>query len=213
MRRIAGFTLLELLIGLTLLGIMLTLLFGGFRLALRSWDALEMRLHAGMDEHVALGLVRRLASSTQPLRSNHQPGQPLIFVGQPDRLVMVATLTESLGLRLIEISIVPRQDRLQLVLHESPLRYGRESLLTDTVAEAQPRVLIDNLQSAEFGFFGAPRINEVPGWYPHWDPADQFPTLVRLRLTPKGGGTFDFMVATMVSADRMARERITASPP
>ena len=36
-----GFSLLELLIGLTLLGFILTLLFGGFRLASKSWDSIS----------------------------------------------------------------------------------------------------------------------------------------------------------------------------
>ena len=40
----AGFTLLELLIAMTLLGMILVLLFGGLRLGVRSWDASQKQV-------------------------------------------------------------------------------------------------------------------------------------------------------------------------
>ena len=39
-----GFTLLELLISLTLLGLILVLLFGGLRLSVRSWDSVQRQV-------------------------------------------------------------------------------------------------------------------------------------------------------------------------
>ena len=42
--RVAGFTLLELLIAMSLLGFILALLFAGMRLGARSWDAGEARV-------------------------------------------------------------------------------------------------------------------------------------------------------------------------
>ena len=38
-----GFTLVEVLIAISLLGLMLVILFGGLRLGGRSWDAIEQR--------------------------------------------------------------------------------------------------------------------------------------------------------------------------
>lgn len=215
MRRAAGFTLLELLIGMTLLGLILALLFGGFRLALHSWDAVETRQQRTTDEHVTLALVRRLIGSVQPLRLRHQPQQPLTFSGQPDKLVLVAPLAESIGLRVVEIAIVPRQaagsTSLQLVLREGPLRYGHGQL-ADMLTETHSRILFDKLQSAEFSFFGGRGPNTSPRWHPDWADTDQFPALVRMQLTTGDGDTFDLVAATSVSSDRAARIRITAGP-
>ena len=53
--RQGGFTLLELLIAITLLGLILVLLFGGLRLGMRSWDAGQLNVDtmntvAGVDK-------------------------------------------------------------------------------------------------------------------------------------------------------------------
>ena len=66
MRAARGFSLLELVIGMTLLGFIVALLFGGFRLAANSWDAVETRVERTNDQQLARALVRRLLEQMQP---------------------------------------------------------------------------------------------------------------------------------------------------
>lgn len=225
--RCRGFTLLELLIGLVLLGFMLALLFGGFRLATNTWNAIETRLERSTDEQAGLALVRRLIGSMQPLRWVRTLGQPLTFSGQSMRLAAVAPLTESVGLRLIELTIEaqpyanndspldPSRGRQrpsqQLVLREQALNYDSERFDDDLPRVAEHR-LIGDIGTASFSYFGAEVPGELPDWHSDWKNPEQLPKLVRLRIDGREGNPIELVVATMVSGDRTAAARITAGP-
>lgn len=75
MNRGRGFTLLELLIGMTLLGFMLALLFGGFRLAANSWDAVTARTERTTDEQLGRAFLRRLLTMAAVRRSSQAGGR------------------------------------------------------------------------------------------------------------------------------------------
>lgn len=221
--RSRGFTLLELLIGLVLLGFMLALLFGGFRLATNTWNAIETRLERATDEQASLTLVRRLIGSVQPLRWTRNVGQPLTFAGQAGRLAVVAPLTESVGLRLIELSIEAQpfagnegtQDRqppaLQLVLREQALNYAAERF-DDALPGIAGQRLIGNFNSASFSYFGAEAPGKLPEWHAEWRNPEQLPKLIRLQIDGRQGNPIDLVAATMVSGDRAAAVRVTAGP-
>ena len=61
-----GFTLLELLIALTLLGLILVLLFGGLRLGVRSWDASQQQIDTLNSLRSLESFLRREMSVAQP---------------------------------------------------------------------------------------------------------------------------------------------------
>jgi general secretion pathway protein J len=215
--RCRGFTLLELLIGLVLLGFMLALLFGGFRLATNTWNAIETRLERSADEQAGLALVRRLIGSIQPLRWVRTVGQPLTFAGQEGRLAAVAPLTESVGLRLIELTIeaqpfasndAPRNNPQawqrpgqQLVLREQALNYDAERF-DDFLARSTGHRLIGDIGTASFSYFGAEKPGELPDWHNEWKNPEQLPKLIRLRIDSGEGGAIELVVATMISGHR-----------
>lgn len=214
MKRVAGFTLLELLIGLALLGFIMALLFGGFRLAVDSWDAVETHAQRTADDHATLAFVRRVLGSAQPLRLARLPEQPLAFAGQPDRVVLVAPLTEQVGPRTIALAIDRQTGEgsatspaLRLVLREGPPPYAAGDLL-DPLAAVGDRTLIGDLQDADFAFFGAARPGEPARWHAVWGNAAQLPALIRMRLTRREGDPVDLVVATTIDASREARVRI-----
>lgn len=216
MKQAYGFTLLELLIGLTLLSFILTLLFSGFRLAINSWDAVENHVQHDSQQQSSIALLRRLLGALEPVRQKRLTGQPLAFAGHPNRLVMVSLLTEQVGLRTIELSIESQEGEvastLRLVLRDGPLPYESMRLI-DLVTDVNGRTLIDGLQSARFHYFGSLRPGEEAGWHDVWESADALPALVHVKFIRKDDVPIDLMVATMISADRNAVVRITAGPP
>lgn len=208
MRRAAGFTLLELLIGLVLLGFIMALLFGGFRLAIDSWDAVETHAQRSTDDQAALAFVRRVLGSAQPLRLQRLRGQPLAFSGQTDRMVMVAPLSEQIGLRTIALAI-DRQtgttaSALRLVLREGPPPYAVGHLL-EPLADADDRTLIGDLEGADFAFFGAIKPKEPAVWHAAWESAEQLPALIRIRLVRRDRDPVELVVATTIDAGRTGR--------
>mgnify|MGYP001347418355 CR=1 FL=1 len=212
-----GFTLLELLIGMTLLGFILALLFGGFRLAADSWDAVEARVERTNDQQLARALVRRLLAQMQPLRWKKAVNQPIAFIGEPRVLRAVAPLTGqagSGGLRLIELgqeSGEPTQTGqtgqtgrtengpLRLVLRHAPLLYDAQDF-AGGLGEAKSHLVLGDLDSVEFSYFGPEKRGDPPRWQDTWTNQEQLPQLVRLRLGSREAGWRDLVVAPMVGA-------------
>lgn len=201
MKRELGFTLLELLIGMTLLGFIMALLFGGFRLAANSWDAVEVRAERTNDEQLARALVRRVLTQLQPLRWKRALNQRITFIGESDGLRAVGPLTAqagAAGLRLIEL-VRQAGDRgaLKLVLRHAPLRYDVEDF-SEPLEDARSHVILDGLEEVEFSYFGSLQQNEPPRWQDRWEHDEQMPQLVRVRLRSREQGWTDVVVAPMI---------------
>ncbi len=203
-----GFTLLELLIGMTLLGFILALLFGGFRLAANSWDAVETRIERTNDEQLARALVRRLLAQMQPVHWKKALNVPIAFIGEQGVLRALAPLTGQAGaggLRLIELG---REDEeatatdkglLRLVLRQAPVRYDVENFASG-LGDAKSYLVLGNLDAVEFSYFGPEKRGEPPRWQDAWTNQEQLPQLVRVRLKSREGGWSDLVVAPMVGA-------------
>ena len=63
-----GFTLLELLISLTIIGLILVIIFGALRIGVRAWEKGERDVESHQRRRVVLGLVKRQFASTYPYR-------------------------------------------------------------------------------------------------------------------------------------------------
>lgn len=86
-----GFTLVELLIALVLIGLVMLLLFGGLRLSTRSWDSSEAHRQRVAEQYRVQQLLRQLISQARNLRVRGDTGEALLaFQGEPDELVFVA---------------------------------------------------------------------------------------------------------------------------
>ncbi|HOO91604.1 MAG TPA: prepilin-type N-terminal cleavage/methylation domain-containing protein, partial [Syntrophales bacterium] len=58
-----GFTLLELLISLTILSLVTVLIFGAFRMGIRAWEKGERNIDGRQRERIVLDLIKRQLSS------------------------------------------------------------------------------------------------------------------------------------------------------
>lgn len=206
MKSMRGFTLLELLIGMTLLGFMLALLFGGFRLAATSWDAVEARLEQTNDEQLARALVRRLLSQMRPMRWKKAVNQPIAFVGERNRLRAIAPLTGQTGaggLRLIEFGSAAAASAdgggQSLVLRHAPLRYDADKF-DDDLGNADSHPVLSGIETVEFSYFGPEKKGDPSRWQDSWVNPEQLPQLVRVHLGSRDAGWSDLIIAPMASA-------------
>lgn len=211
-----GFTLLELLIGMTLLGFMLALLFGGFRLAASSWNAFEDRAERAADEQAGRSAIRRLVANVQPIHFRQTADQALAFVGQSNTLRMMAPLSGQMGLRVVELSIEPDDSPdnpggVRLVLRHGPVRYLAEEFI-ESGSDQPGHPVIEGLSEASFQYFGAEKRDDAPKWQEVWLNPNQFPQLVRLHLAPRNGTALDLDMPTMINGDWTATVRVTAGP-
>ena len=78
-----GFTLLELVVAITLMGVVLVLLYSGLRLGLNGWDGGEARAEATNRLRLVEEFLRRqLAQSMTVYQANDRQERVIVFAGQ-----------------------------------------------------------------------------------------------------------------------------------
>ncbi len=198
-----GFTLLELLIGLTLLGFVMALLFGAFHLASRTWDAVSVHSEKVADRQVVLSYLRRMVEQMQPIMWKKTPGLPVAFIGQPGGIHCIASVSGQVGsgLRAVEIGLAPsdQQGQIALVLKQAPLRYQAE-VFDDGLAAAEGQTLLNGLDAVEFAYFGAATAEEASDWRDTWEDTKNLPKLVRIRLGWHSDGWSELIIQPMIGS-------------
>jgi general secretion pathway protein J len=178
-----GFTLLEILVAITLLGLLMVALLGGVRLGVRAWETSGTRL----DENSRLGTVQDflrelLTQARSPEASSETtPQSPPAFQGQQDRLSFVTMMPEHLGVgpeRMI-LGLTKVGDGSDLSLEWWPADLGDSPR---GVADAlHSRVLVAHVAELRFDYFGQVDPKQPPIWSEAWS-APSLPLLVRVQL-------------------------------
>jgi len=191
----AGFTLVELLIALTLFALLATLLFGGLRFAGRAVAAGDARLERSAELALAAGFLRRALAGAEPLpRAESDGGASVAFEGEPDALAFASLPPAYLA--------PPGYYWLRLGIESGDRLWLRwEAIGKDEVAASPaPTLLLDRVQRLELAYFGAFDPYERPQWHARWEHAPLLPILVRLRLTFRDGSRApDILVAPRLS--------------
>lgn len=81
-----GFTLLELLVALSLVALLAGIVFAGFQVTLRSWETGEDRAEALHRSRAVLTLMVEELKSALPLKARRDEKQSPSFLGEPDQI-------------------------------------------------------------------------------------------------------------------------------
>jgi len=194
-----GFTLLELLIGMVLLGMMLTLLFGGLRLGSRSWDSGDQRADASAQLRAIQSFIRRELGQALPLRWKSQADTRLAFEGTSDTLKFVAPLPAQAsvgGLYLLGLELENSDGGQRLIM---------KRVLTDpatkdfsSLEQGEKSVLADHVEKMTIAYFGSATAEGEPGWQEKWDDPQRLPLLVRIQVELKDGRNWPDLVSPVV---------------
>ncbi len=178
----SGFTLLELLVSMTLLGLIALLLAGGLRFGTRAWETQAERSHAGGELVALQGFLRRqLEQAFQPFQDGDDPRY--LFEGTRDGLRFTAPLmarAAPAGLHHLDLRL---NDERQLVLSWRPAEpdegFG---------SRARPwrrEVLLEGAEELGFAYLPAPERRggvELRDWRDEWRDEPDVPALLRLRV-------------------------------
>jgi general secretion pathway protein J len=184
MGRRDGFTLLELLVSMTLLALLIVLLFGGLRFGARAWD--HNQAHStGMDEvRLVQGLLRREIEQAYPFWLTTDPLHPTVdFQGAENAMMFLAPAPQVFGgggrARIVfEREADGRYE--QLVMRAQP-----ELSIDDGTVREEP--LLRHLAAVGFAYYGADSPDATPAWHDSWAGMRTLPLLVRVHVEfPRG---------------------------
>jgi general secretion pathway protein J len=169
LRRLGGFTLVELLLALTLMSMLLALAYGGLRAATRAADRGQTILEDSSRIRMAHQFVRKQLNQMMPLvfAENEDQTERTVFLGSADRIRFVAPMPGYLGFggpQVQELAIVQGDDSLELVLSHALLQGFEEELLFERL----PIPLLEGIEHAEFSFLGRDETGELTGWTTSW---------------------------------------------
>ncbi|MGH6943464.1 MAG: prepilin-type N-terminal cleavage/methylation domain-containing protein [Geminicoccaceae bacterium] len=183
-----GFTLLELLVAITLLGLLMAALFGGLRLGARIWETSVTRLDASSRVQIVQGFLRQRLAEMLPVSVVvEESGREAPWLrGAPDSLRFASLLPEHLGsgVYLMELALDDAGDvekTRNLVLRWRPFEPRAQ-----TGAPAHERVLLERVSAIELAYFGALDPRAMPVWSRDWQ-GQSAPRLIRLQVRVPAG--------------------------
>jgi general secretion pathway protein J len=184
-RRQAGFTLVELLVAMTLLAFLSITLFGGLRFGARSWEAVvDSSAERDRIASTQTFLRDRLGQLTLPgpagLRQSGDDGR---LDGGPERVEFTAPWLSALSLGGLYRFTLWREDAGdgRLMLRWQPADADPDAVeeLDDLAGE---RILLDGVAEFSLSYYGAVDGDAESEWLDQWENPDAPPRLVRVEL-------------------------------
>lgn len=197
----AGFTLLELMIALAILGLLSIMLFGGLRFGLRAWERESAHANAVSDIGIAQGFLRRSIANAYPIFQLDSEGKRLNpFMGGSSQLRFLAPAPASVGGGGRERFLIGTKTegaRTDLVVWSQP------ELAIDLNKQAKT-ILVPGIRALSIGYFGREGDDEAAQWHDSWEDASHLPQLVRLGVdfaSDDFRSWPDLVIATRIAVD------------
>ena len=182
----AGFTLVELLVALTLVGLISVALFGGFRFGTRAWEAGTARTERLDELQVVQSFLRgRISQALVPGRESDDGEPKGLLVGGGTALTFTAPWLTSLnlgGLYVFKLSWQDDGEGGELLLQWEPLG-GPWNTIPGEEPDPGERVLLKGVETAALSYYGVQKRGEDAAWYDSWEDSPLLPQLISLELT------------------------------
>jgi len=205
LRYAMGFTLIEVLIAMTLLSIMVVLLFGSLRICAQSWEQGENKITDVNEVAVVYNFFQRHLSSAIPLWNDFiardgvyaasQPGagaatekeeKTFSFQGKKQSLQFVSVFPASAGRSGMQLFSIERQEQdgeqvINVTLTPFfPVTEGEEWRKEEVV-------LLKHISDFTLAYFGAADDGSESSWQDEWLEKDVQPRLVKISINTTNG--------------------------
>ena len=198
-----GYTLIELLISLTILALLLAMVPGTLRLGKRAWET-----PGGVEDvpaAAALAFAERNLRSALPIYQRDANGLPqIVFEGREQSLSYVADLLSGPsggGLYRIDIGPVQSPGFTSSGLAVRVTLFRPDGNLKSAATEE--RELNATYSAVQFRYFGSPSPGAAAEWQSTWHRSDRLPDLVDIVATSRN---------TKTTADAQYRSELKLRP-
>lgn len=182
-----GFTIIELLISVTVLAMVLGLLSGALFALSKNWNSATKTIDSLDMMARAFDILNRDASGLQRLVSVDGGSPKYIFSGTATGMSFVAlepAFPTEPGPYYLEYAVVQNGEGMQLVRSRAPYQSGMRVFPGATPANRVP--LLEGSYRYEFAY--ASKTTQTPAWHASWPWADRLPDLIRLQAVDAGSG-------------------------
>jgi len=191
----SGFTLLELMISFTIIGLILVLVFGSLRIGARAWEKGERDIESHQRQRVVLDNLRRQIASICPHKikvdgDKGQTSKKIFFRGDSEGMAFMTRLPMSPMTRsgMVYAKYVVRQDdgveKRRLLIYERDAVFIHSEEDLDEVADDEFFELIPEAEAIEFAYLKRPEDKDAePEWKDGWDPESDAGIPLAVKIT------------------------------
>jgi len=217
-QRDSGLTLIEVIVTLTVLGLIVVILFSAFRLGLSAWDRGETVKEEDQKVRILSELLSRQIKSAFPyrVRTEKAEGDYLAFEGRSQSLKFVSSLpmkrnrSEGFVYTLYQYEENGTEGGRLLFYEERALRKG---FFEEEPKREKAETLIEGISKFSFEYYQEEDSskNQMEQWFQEWDGREkkELPKAIRVNLSLRGrGGETSFSLLLPISAYQFEPIRI-----
>ncbi len=181
--RSLGFTLVEMLLAMTLMSMLLALAYGGLRASTRATERGQVILEESGRIRMAHQFVRKQLNQMMPLvfMESEDQEERSVFEGSSNKIRYVALMPGYLGFggpQVQELTFQQGEEGLVLVISHALLQDFEEEKLY----ERAPIMLLDRIDQAEFQFLQLDEEGKNFTWSNAWENPENLPLAVSLAI-------------------------------
>ncbi len=212
--------MLEVMVTMTVLGFILLIIFGVFRLGLAAWEKGESSKEDYQKVRIVSQLISRQIKSAFPykIKTEKAEGDYLAFEGKARSLKFVSALpmkgrrAEGLVYVIYEFEEGGKEGG-RLILYEQ--RALNKDFMQEPPKKEEGISLLEKVTDVHFEYYREEDAEKTKSaeWLEEWDPKQEggLPKALRMTLTQKGegGGEFPIVVQAVLSANRIEEVKIS----
>jgi general secretion pathway protein J len=169
-----GSTLIELLISITIVGIILVIIMGAFRIGIRAWEKGEQDVESFQRQQIVLSILKRQLSSICRRPISIKGGGSFIFSGNEKIIDFISSVSIIPGNAIGDVRVTYRvrqnndNNLYYLEIAERNFLTGGADETIDMLEEDMVHVLIADVYDIRFEYLKMAQ-NEAGEWQPVWD--------------------------------------------
>lgn len=178
-----GFTLLEILLGMSLMSVMMVLLFGSLRVCVQNWDAGEEKFTQVSQTAIIQNFFNQHLQNLLPLQDDFTETPQFSFQGDESSLQFVSSMPASagrLGLQLFTVTYQQTSDDGRINVSMRPFFPSAKGADWKT----EEVTILKGVKKLNFSYFGIDSTNasEPPIWVATWLEKGQTPLLIKIAI-------------------------------